>query len=201
MLPGHFTLTPSFFLSFCSFPCILFLPTFSLTLIHLWSMWLFHLFITWLHIIIEGQLLPLAGWRQNNYSRQLLDATPVKDSQQIGNFNHTGTYCFQETIREDAFFFSSWPIGCLWVAGCRAQSPSCDTQQFSWQVKSGRAPSNRQQGETKGRKINSSVFCKLNVSWQQNAPFVIRAASFRKVIRHCLSLDWTTLLHYLLLLG
>lgn len=54
-----------------------------------------------------------------------------------------------------------------------------------------RATSNK---GTKGKEIDSSVFREQNLSWQQNVPFVIKAALLRQVISRCLSLEQSTML-------
>lgn len=68
------------------------------------------------------------------------------------------------------------------------------TTQFFWPVQAGSAPGNWAAKRQKGGKSIPALFCEPNLSWQQNVPFVIKAAFLGQVISHCLSLEWTTAL-------
>lgn len=61
-------------------------------------------------------------------------------------------------------------------------------------MQAGSAPGNWAAKRQKGGKSIPALFCEPNLSWQQNVPFVIKAAFLGQVISHCLSLEWTTAL-------
>lgn len=152
--------------TFTSFPCLFFplllfrrhtpYPPYShphTAFIHVPS----HLFITWLLNVMGGQLLPPLDCKQSDYTKQ--------------------SFCSAATERTSSWFVTLIVLGhivsrvafekmcvfdplALRLACCRARRPIGDTKQsFFWPVEPGSAPSNRQQRESKGRKIDSSVFC------------------------------------------
>lgn len=148
----------------------------------------------------ESQLLRDRDCELSNHTRHLLPSALVKESHQICVVNHTKTLFSGNHLGE--YFFLCFDPLAVWLAGCRGCSPSCDTEQLSWLVKPGSAPSYRQQREAKrdgmgGCGIDPCIFHKQNVPWQQNAPSVIKAALFREVIRDCLSLRCCSMCHCL----